>query len=199
MEDCRTFLNYINDNYRQVQKKLKILSGQRKIAFDEDAFHTSIIKCYEKIRKKGKMQDNSPYGIESYLIITYFNYLIDEKRSAKNSKRDHNVDDDTIGEVYESYCEKHLTSQKQKLVSDLYKDFSTLYIIKIVELNFDAEHLYLFRLKYLMPNMTYKMLQEKTGSKKVRQKVVEVKNWLKENLKKEDINDAFNDIYGDLI
>lgn len=199
MEDCRVFINYINDNYQKVQNKLKMLSSQRKIRFDEDAFHTSIIKCYTNIEKKGKMQDNSPYGCESYLIVTYFNYIIDEKRSAKNAKRDLNYDSDNIGELYEDWYNSNYSDSRTKLVSDLYKDFSTLYILRVVEEHFDTEHSYLFRLKHLIPNMTYKMLQEKTGMTKVRQKVVEVKKWLQDNLKKEEINEVFNDIYGEIL
>jgi hypothetical protein len=47
--------------------------------------------------------------------------------------------------------------------------------------------------------MTYKKLAEKTKMKGVRQKVVEVKNWLKENLTKDEINNAFYLMYGDLL
>ena len=47
--------------------------------------------------------------------------------------------------------------------------------------------------------MTYKKLAEKTQMKAVRQKVVTVKNWLKENVTKEMIKEEFFSIYGDLI
>ena len=47
--------------------------------------------------------------------------------------------------------------------------------------------------------MTYKKLSEKTKIKGVRQKVVDVKHWLKENLTKEEINNAFYTMYGDLL
>ena len=50
-----------------------------------------------------------------------------------------------------------------------------------------------------MPCMTYKKLQEKTNCTSCRQKFVTVKNWVKENVKKEDIKKAFNEIYGDLL
>jgi hypothetical protein len=68
-----------------------------------------------------------------------------------------------------------------------------------VEDNWDDEHFLLFRLKYLVPQMTYKKLQEKTQAKKCRQKVSDVKNWIKENVSKEEVKNAFNIMYGNLI
>ena len=47
--------------------------------------------------------------------------------------------------------------------------------------------------------MTYKKLAEKTNAKKVRQKIIDVKNWVKENVTKEMIKAEFNEIYGDLL
>lgn len=47
--------------------------------------------------------------------------------------------------------------------------------------------------------MTYKQLTDKTGIKGVRQKILDVKQWLKDNLTKEEINKAFQLAYGDLL
>lgn len=47
--------------------------------------------------------------------------------------------------------------------------------------------------------MTYAQLSEKTGIKGCRQKVVDVKNWLKENVTTKEIKDEFEDIYGNLL
>ena len=71
--------------------------------------------------------------------------------------------------------------------------------MKRVELEFDNEHFYLFRLKYLITDMTYKKLQEKTKLKKVRQKVVEVRKWVQDNITKQMIKDEFYGLYGDLL
>ena len=69
----------------------------------------------------------------------------------------------------------------------------------VVEENFDNEHFYLYRLKTLVPNMTFKRLQEVTKIKASRLKVIEVQRFVKETIKKEDIRKAFFDFYGDLI
>lgn len=199
MEDATIFVNYINDHYRETVNTLTILCNQRGQKFNEDYYHESLLRCHKAIAKKGYLQDKSPYGITSYLIRAYFNLINEEKRSAKNKKRDHNYDDENIGELYEEYYNSNFTDARQKVVNDLFKDFSILYIMMLVEQNFDGEHFYLFKLKELIPDMTYKKLAEKTHMKAVRQKVCEVKNWLKENIKKEDIRKEFFEIYGDLI
>ena len=199
MKDHTIFLNYINDNYDEVKSTLKILASQRGQTFNEDAYHESIIRCHNAIQKKGFLQDKSAYGITSYLIRSYFNYILETKRAACNAKRDQNYTSDNIGGLYEDYYNSNFTDARQKVISDMFKDFSTLYIIMLVENNFDSEHLYLFKMKELIPDMTYKKLQEKTQMKAVRQKVVEVKNWLKANVTKEMIKEEFFSIYGELI
>ena len=199
MEDHTIFLKYINDNYSATTNTLKILATQRNQHFDEDIFHESILRCYKAIEKKGNLIDKSAYGITSYLIRSYFNLTLEMKRAACNKKRDMNYNSDNIGSLYEDYYNATNTDARIKIISDMYKDFSALYIMMLVEQNFDQEHFYLFKLKELVPEMTYKKLAEKTQIKAVRQKVVEVKNWLKANVTKEMIKEEFFLIYGDLI
>lgn len=199
MNDQEKFMKYIGDNYDDVVKKMKILCSQRKQVFDQDIFHECLLRCHKAIEKKGYLQDTSAYGIESYMLRSYFNLVLELKRSAHNAKRDWNYDSDNIGELHERWTNENQTSANVKIASDLFKDFSILYMMMIVEQNFDNEHFYLFRVKELTPGMTYKKLSEETGMKGVRAKVVEVKNYLKENVSKEDIKDAFNKVYGELI
>ena len=199
MEDATIFINYINDHYNQVVNTLKILCNQRHQKFDEDAFHECILRCHKAITKKGKLDDKSPYGITSYLIRSYFNLVLENKRACVNSKRDMNYDDDNIGELQEEWSQKNQVDAKQKVIGDMFKDFSVLYIMMVAESNFDSEHFYLFRLKQLQPGMTYKKLAEVTQMKGVRQKVVEVKKFIQQNVTKEMIRKEFYDIYGDII
>ena len=199
MEDSKLFLKYINDHYNEVVNTLKILCGQRKQRFDEDVYHESILRCHRAIEKKGYLQDKSPYGITSYLIRAYFNLVAETKRSACNAKRDQNYDSDNIGGLYEDYYNSNYTDARQKVISDLFKDFSVLYIMMVAESNFDAEHFYLFKLKELCKDMTYKKIQEKTGLKAVRQKVVSVKKFIQENVTKDMIRKEFYEIYGNII
>ena len=125
--------------------------------------------------------------------------VTENKRAACNAKRDQNYTSDNIGGLYEDYYNSNFTDARQKVVSDLFKDFSVLYIMMVVEQNFDNESFYLFKLKELCKDMTYKKLSEKTGLRGVRQKVVNVKKWIQANISKEDIRKEFYEIYGDII
>ena len=100
--------------------------------------------------------------------------------------------------MYEEWYNENHTTSRQKLLNDLWKDFSTLYIMNAVESNFPEEDFYIFKLKTLC-NMTYKQVQEKTKAKKVRQRVCDIRNWLKTNVKKEDVKEVFTEMYGDII
>lgn len=193
------FLRHINDNYGDIQTKVKMLCGKNKQKFDEDMFHEAILRCYNAIVKKGGMNDSSPQGIEGYLIRSYFNLVKEVNRSCAYSRRDHNYTSENINNLYEDWYNSNNLSSREKITNDLFKDFSVLYIMMLVEQNFDQEHYYLFKLKELIPDMTYKKLQEKTKMKGVRQKVLEVKRWLMANVTKETIREEFFDIYGDII
>lgn len=199
MEDATIFINHINNNYDKVGGTLKILCAQRKQKFDEDAFHETIIRCHKAISKKGYLKDKSGYGITSYLIRSYFNLIKEEKRSAKVKKRDQNYNSDNIGGLYEDYYNSNNINAKEKIVNDLFRDFSVLYIMMVVEHEFDNESFYLFKLKELCKDMTYKKLSDKTKIKGVRQKVVTVKRWVQANITKDMIRKEFYLIYGDII
>jgi hypothetical protein len=145
------------------------------------------------------MQSTTPYGIESYFFKAFQNNIRNEKRYCRERLRDRNITSDNINEVYEEWFNNNFESSRTKIINCLFKDFSILYIMATVEEHFDANHFYLYRMKTLIPNMTYKKLREMTGDKDSRNKVIEVSRFVKENVKKEDIRKAFQAKYGDLI
>jgi len=195
MEDAVKFINTVNDNYETIKKELQSYCDSVGQSFDEDIFQDTIIKCYTLIDKNGEMKDSSYQGCKNFMFQAFKRNLKREQQYARNQKRDANVTN--LSKHNELYLNSKLT-QEEKLKSDLYKDFATLYLMKKVEEHFDDEHFYLFRLK-TFTNMTYAQLAEKTGIKGCRQKVVDVKNWLKDNVKQQDIKDEFDSIYGDLL
>lgn len=198
MEDNTLFLNYISDNYKDLYFKYRQFCKEKQYEWDEDIFQDTIIKCFDTITKNGKLKDSSPQGIENYFFISFKTNLKREKQYARNVKRDLNYTTEKVSEAYESWYNSFHTSSTEKLKSDLWKDFSTLYLMTKVEEAFDQEHFYLFKLKHLC-GMTYSQLAQKTNLKGCRQKVLEVKEWLKENVTKAQIKEAFNEIYGDLL
>lgn len=198
VEDNRLFINYISDHYNQLYYKYRQFCKEKDYQWDEDIFQDTIVNCYSAITKKGKLLDTTPQGIENYFFKSFKMNLMREKQYARNQKRDLNVEADDVDVMYEEWCNNNKEDSRTKILSDMWKDFSCLYIMMLVEDNWDDEHFYLFRLKHLC-NMTYKQLTDKTGIKGVRQKILDVKQWLKDNLTKEDINKAFQLAYGDLL
>lgn len=195
MTDAIIFINYINDHYDEIYNSFLAFCNNKNYKFDEDIFQDTIIKCYKLIDKQGYLKDKSEKGIKNYFFMSFKQNLQRETQYARNQKRDGNVVN--LNDANERFQNSKLT-QEEKLKSDLYKDFATLYLMHKVEDNFDAEHFYLFRLK-TFTNMTYAKLSEHTGIKGCRQKVVDVKNWLKSNVKQEDIRKAFDEIYGEIL
>lgn len=193
------FLNYINNNYILLKNKYRKFCSEKQYDWDEDIFSDTILNCYNAITKKGKLNDTTNQGIENYFFRSFKQNLQREKQYCRVSKRDLNYNSDNINEVYEDWYNENNSPAKVKLLNDLWKDFATLYILTKVEDNFDQEHFRLFNLKTMIPNMTYKKLQEKTHCTSCRQKVVNVKNWVKNNVTKKEIGDAFQRIYGNLI
>ena len=195
MDDAKKFITTVNDHYEIIKKELQSYCDSVGEAFDEDIFQDTILKCYLLVEKNGEMKDSSYQGCKNFMFQAFKRNLKREQQYARNQKRDGNVTN--LSKHNEVYLNSKLTSE-EKLKSDLYKDFATLYIMKRVEREFDDEHFYLFRLK-TFSNMTYAQLSEKTGIKGCRQKVVDVKNWLKENVTTKEIKDEFDSIYGDLL
>ena len=195
--DQDLFINYINQHYDELKCKYRTFCGLNGYNWDWDIFQDTIIKCFDAIAKKGKLLDTTPQGIENYFFIAFKLNIKREGQYARNMKRDQNITSDNINDVYEQWYNDHHTTSRTKLLNDLWTDFSTLYIMNAVESNF-PEDFYLFKLKTLC-GMTYKEVQDKTNEKRVRQRIVNIKNWLRLNVKKDDVKEAFNDIYGDII
>lgn len=193
MTDAIIFINYINDHYDEIYNSFLAFCNNKNYKFDEDIFQDTIIKCYKLIDKQGYLKDKSEKGIKNYFFMSFKQNLQRETQYARNQKRDGNVVN--LNDANERFQNSKLT-QEEKLKNDLRKDFFTLYLMKKVEENFDAEHFYLFRLK-TFTNMTYAKLSEHTGIKGCRQKVVDCKNWLKNNVSREEIEKVFEETYGE--
>lgn len=194
MEDAVKFINTVNDNYSTIKKELQSYCDSVGEKFDEDIFQDTIIKCYTLIDKNGEMKDSSYQGCKNFMFQAFKRNLKREQQYSRNAKRDGNVVN--VGNIYEAWVNANSKTEREKLINDLRKDFFTLYLMKKAEENFDSEHFYLFRLK-TFTNMTYAQLAEKTGIKGCRQKVVDVKNFLKANVSKSEIEKAFEEKYGD--
>ena len=186
-EQANKFLKWINDNYDAQKRKLQAFCHDKHYTFDEDIYCDTYLKIYYKIKRTG-IADDSEKGFENYLFISFKINTLREAQYSRNSRRDSNVTN--IASRYEAYLHSKLT-QEEKLLSDLKKDFSTLYLLTKIEDNFDSQSFYLFKLK-TFSNMTYKEIAEHTGIKGARQKIIDCKNFLKMHVTKDEIDNAFH-------
>lgn len=191
---AKKFLQWINDNYDAQKRKLQAFCHDKHYDWNEDIFQDCIVKIYNKILKS-KLVDETDKGFEGYMFISFKINTLREAQYSRNSRRDSNVTN--IASRYEVFLNKKLTTE-EKLEHDLKQDFSLLYILNSVEKQFDGESYYLFRLK-IFNKYTYKDIAQKTGIKNARQKVIDVMHWIKDNISKDDINNAFYLFYNDFI
>ena len=197
MEDSTAVTAYftcINQNYNNLKQVCKDVCKRNKEQYSEDSLNDTVIQVHKIIQKKGKLDDMSDNGIMRYFVRSYVNNLRMEKRYAYHKKRDYNITQEEFNDRYE----QSLSSKRDKIIKDLLEDFSVLYIMKLVELNFPPEQLYLYKLKMIC-NKTYKQIHDETRIKKSRDKIIEVNKWVKQNLTRDVIKKEFFDIYGDLI
>lgn len=196
-ETNEKFLNWFSVNYDGLKTKYSKFCSNKHYVFDEDIFAELPIKIYDLISKKG-LADTSDTGFDSYCFKAFKNNLLNEKRYSRVNKRDGNKTDVELNELYEAWYNSNKTSSTEKVLKDLWTDFSVLYILLLVEQTFDAEHFYLFKIKTLC-NLTFKQLQAQTQIPYSRKKFLEVQNWLKTNLKKSDVKKAFDEQFGNFL
>ena len=190
------YLEWVGRNLSQLQERMKKYCGNQHLEYDEDIFSDTYLKIYEKIRKNG-LKDTTEEGMLNYTFIAFKINTLREPMYARNKKRNLNVEDADLNTLYEDYLGNEIT-QREKLVADLYKDFAVIYILHKVEENFDPEHFKLFQMKFLN-DLTFKELRKQSGIKGARDKVKEVVEWLKENVDKDSIREAFFEIFNELI
>lgn len=194
MTSEQIYFNVLKTNYNNLQQICKDVCKRNGEKYSEDTLNDTVIQIHKIIQKKGSLDDMSERGILNYFTRSYVNNLRMEKRYAYIKKRDHNITQEEFNERYE----QSQSSKQDKIIKDLLEDFSVLFILKLVELNFDNEHYYLYKLKMLC-NKTYKQIHDQTHIKKSRDKIIEVNKWVKQNLTRDIIKREFNEIYGDLI
>ena len=197
LKDSEKFLKFVGENYEKLKYKYYNFCKEKGYNWDEDIFSDTILKVYDSIEKKGGLKDNSQYGMECYFFLSYRNNVKRDSMYARNVKRDKNITSDNVSLLYEDFVNKTSVSSESKLINDLFVDFSVLYILNKVEENFSKEHYYLFRIKYLS-RLTYKQVAEKTKLKGTRAKIIEVKNWVKENVSFDEVKSEFYKFYSDI-
>ena len=195
-EIAKAYLQWVSKNLDSLKARMMRYCTSQHIEYDEDVFSDTYLKIYDKILRSG-LKDATPDGYLNYTFMSFKTNCKREPQYARNRLRDMNIEDDKLNDLYEDYINGQI-GEREKLVNDLFKDYSTLYIMYKVEEQFPKDQFHLFKLKF-MGNLTFKELRKRTGVKGAREKVNEVLNWLRENVSKEEIKASFSEIFGNLL
>ena len=187
-EQSSRFLKFANDHYEDYKKKWAKYLYDRQVDFDEDVFSETVLKVYDYINANG-IKDDSDSGLANYWFKSF--NIKREKQYSRNVNRDKNIDA-TEELSKEMNGEDEL---KLKIRRHVYEDWSIVYILRLVEDNFDSISFHCFRLYYILDKMTYSKLREITKVPDSKKRVVTIKNWLKDNLTKQKMEKEFSKYY----
>lgn len=191
-----TFREYVNEKYDYLKQHLIAYCMNQHYNWDEDIFHDTIAKCIDIVDRKG-IKDKTEKGMENYIFKSYKFNTMRERQYCRVTKRDNNITD--ITGAYEDYLD-NLPTADAKVENDMYVDFSAMYLASMaenamIEGQITPEEFHLWRFKTFLPYLTYNKLEEMTKSKGVRNKVKKVRQWLKDNVTLDMINENFNKLY----
>lgn len=187
------WMEVISIKYKEIKEGFTMECRKTMTDFDEDIFHSTILNCYNTIKLKG-LTDLTEQGMKNYLFRSF---KMNTKREAlymRNARRDNNISGVDAMSVYERNGLEDETTE-EKVRKQLLDDYSVVYILNMVENNFDIISFYCFRLKWLIPKMTYQRLREITKVKDCKKRCIDIMKWLKENVNKEDILTEFEKEY----
>lgn len=187
------WMEVISVRYQEIKEGFIMECRKTMTDFDEDIFHSTILNCYNTIKLKG-LTDLTEQGMKNYLFRSF---KMNTKREAlymRNARRDNNISGVDAMSVYERNGLEDETTE-EKVRKQLLDDYSVVYILNMVENNFDMISFYCFRLKWLIPKMTYQRLREITKVKDCKKRCIDIMKWLKENVNKEDILTEFEKEY----
>ena len=187
---AKRFLKFVNDNYNNLKKKWAKYLIDRQIEFDEDIYSDTILKVFDYINTNG-IKDDSESGFANYFFRAFNINIKREKQYSRNVNRDKNIDA-TEELSKEMNGEDEL---KLKIRSQVFDDWAVVYILRLVENNFDSISFHCFRLYYILDKMTYSKLREITKVPDSKKRVVTIKNWLKDNLTKKQLEKEFLKYY----
>ena len=189
-EQSSRFLKFANEHYEDYKKKWAKYLYDRQVDFDEDVFSETVLKVYDYINTNG-IKDDSDSGLANYWFRSFNTNIKREKQYSRNVNRDKNIDA-TEELSKEMNGEDEL---KLKIRRHVFEDWSIVYILRLVEDNFDSISFHCFRLYYILDKMTYSKLREITKVPDSKKRVVTIKNWLKDNLTKQQMEKEFSKYY----
>lgn len=136
--------------------------------FDEDIYNDTIIKIYEKLLSEEDLETTED-EVMAYWYRSFVNNIKRNKQYARNSKKD---DKDVID----------LLKNEEYIIDSSNLYYPTIrYLLNKVKDEFDIRSYHLFKMYYLIPEMTFDELSSVVGCN-VKTKINDIKKWLKENV-----------------
>ena len=177
------WLQYIGTIYDEYRMKYFKMANDLNYNVNEDMLNDTILACYNSIARNN-LSDTTEQGMRNYLFRAF---KVNLNAVSNYDKRKDNVDDLlSLSEQYEAMGEAAYNKIKKQLLDD----YSVIYILNKVEDNFDTISFNLFRLKSMLP-CTYQKLREITKVKDAKKRVVNVMKWVRNNITRQEIYNAF--------
>lgn len=171
------WLKYIGSIYDEYFMRYSNILRKEGIG-GEDCINETILCCYESIKRNG-LKDLSGQGMRNY----WFRSLMTNCNIVDNYDKRKDGGSIPSDILYEP--------PSNKVSLDMRKDFSVIYLMDKAEEKFDTITFSCFRLKHLVPGMTYSRLREVTKVKDAKKRTLEVMHWLKDNVSEKEIDEAF--------
>lgn len=183
--DADLFMETIGKNYETLKVGCRANQLKANKPWSEDAFQDTVVLCYETIQRRG-IRDKSDQGIRNYFFNALKMNVLHEAVLPYNSRK---VEDEELINNYDPMDERE---GEQKVKEQLFNDFAVVHILELAEANCDPLSFYCFRLKYLLPHMSFAKLIKMTGVKNAKTRVKSVVEWLKENTDENELINLFN-------
>lgn len=183
------FLKEVAPLLSTYQKKWQTYFSEIGLEFDIDILNDTLVKCYDTISRLG-LKDGEKESM-NYLFKAFKMNSLRELQYARNKYREVVNDIEVIGDKLEAQFSDY------KIAKDLWTEFQFNYIIKEVEMSWDKNSFYLFKLKYVL-NVDDETIKKKTKNNNWKKDLRQITKWLKTNVKKEDIYKEFNARYPDI-
>lgn len=104
-ESSITFMNYIEENYYSIKRKLKrVHNGYKEVLFDEDVFQDTILKVNESLKEKQFPKE----VYEKYFCQSFKRNLLREKLYHFNSMTDKVYDFEDVDRSEEKFIESEV-------------------------------------------------------------------------------------------
>lgn len=159
----------------------------------EDVVGETLLKTYRTICNKGLRTVVGKYGEEREQMFKNY-FFISAKLNCFTEQQNIQKQNNIKSLDFNPY-EDLPTDDKVK--QQVYNDFKIMYIVRLVENNFDVIDYRCFRLYHLLKDMTYAKLRNMTGIRNCKTRVVRINKWLKENIDEKEIRQSFIEQYPD--